>query len=226
MKEHPILFSGPMIRAILAGQKTVTRRAVKLREFGPSDTPGYHWRFRDKRMLWNDVHDGRILELCPHGRSGDLLWVRETLSRIDETYCWKYAADKAMVMAAVGSNQRKVVPTIHMPRAASRITLEIECVTVERLHDITETDAIAEGAEEGVSLSGLTTAQCIRLADMNGAYWANMAKDSSVNRHRLGFAWLWESINGPKTWDENPWVWRIQFKRIAQQTTSEGARHA
>ena len=80
MRERPIIFSGPSVLAISRDLKTQSRRVVALREFGASDTPGYDFTFRDRRMLWNDVSAARALELCPYGRPGDKLWVREAWS--------------------------------------------------------------------------------------------------------------------------------------------------
>jgi hypothetical protein len=209
MKERPILFSGAMVLALLAGRKTQTRRAVKLREFGPSDTPGYDWRFRDASLLWHEHPYTRIAEKCPHGRPGDVIWARETWAA---PHAFDHLPPR-MIPPGTQFHYRATEdaggllwrPSIHMPRWASRITLEIQDVRVERLQEITNADAIDEGAENGVSLSGLSLAQCTRLAEL---------ATTGLKAHRLGFAWLWESINGTGSWDANPWIWRIEFRRV------------
>jgi len=120
MADRPILMSGPMVRALLDGRKTQTRRVItrllrfgKITEFGPSDTRGYDWHFRDKRMLWNDLRHQELLPYCPYGQPGDRLW-----------------------------------PSEHrfMRRADSRLTLQLTDVRVERVQDIKGSDLMDEGA--------------------------------------------------------------------------------
>lgn len=172
MKERPILFSAPMVRAILEGRKTMTRRVIK-----------------PQRSEWALVEgcQEKILS-CPYGQVGDRLWVKETFrtdAYIDERV--EYRATPT-VEAQVESYDPmpKWKPSIFMPRKHSRITLEITGIRVERLKDITEEDAIREGIN-------------------------NMG---SVMRHVGFFQDLWESINGPDSWEANPWVWVVEFKRI------------
>lgn len=201
MKERPILFSGAMIRAILADQKTQTRRAakpVKHPDLGHICTPGSLVLEREPQHV--------IDRACPYGQTGDRLWVRET---------WAYgihalAADKdedgPFVYAADGTTQGRLCerwrPSIHMPRWASRILLEIVSVRVERLQSISEADAEAEGCAaepcdhkrqscEDVGCCGPTAV---------GAY-----------------RYLWDSINGAGSWASNPWVWVVEFKRVEEQ---------
>ena len=140
MTERPILFSGPMVRAILEGRKTMTRRVIKLQPTGAADV-----QYRVAAAVTMPV-SGRQ-QVCPYGRVGDHLWVRETWA----PHAWpptgpsyQYAADDQYPAP------ERWRPSIHMPRAASRITLEVLNVRVERLHDISEEDAKAEG----VTLNG------------------------------------------------------------------------
>lgn len=216
MRERPILFSGPMVREIFADQKTQTRRVVGLDTLRPSTTSGYDWTFRGKAPVrsiaqqkraaggcWQDLTAGQFLALCPYGQPGDRLWVRETWGlhgRGDYTW-WcrdsikgRTADDLALsyevaYAADATSEYDHWRPSIHMPRWASRLTLEVTSVRVERLQDITEDDARAEGC---------------------GATVCDAPDDS-----RTLFRDLWESINGPESWEANPFVWCIKFRRLA-----------
>ena len=207
MKERPILFSGPMVRAILSGAKTQTRRVVKLTDAG---------RVRDvgSRRNWH-IGDPDAVLACHYGQPGDRLWVREAFMPCpleNPTTCpsrWNiaYASDAEQVerQAPAGYNPmlynyERWTPSIHMPRWASRITLEITSVRVERLQAISEADARAEGVT-AVSSGGVT------LFTTTGVNCFQTAKDA--------YAALWESINGPGSWDANPWVWVVEFRRVA-----------
>ena len=175
MKERPILFSEPMVRAILAGTKTQTRRVVKPRrdldigcELAPCELAG-------------EVNAGDYFNAA--FQPGDHLWVRETHTfcpRSSRLKTWSHTPEDARVIE-VGGQQRD----------QGRITLEVTGVRVERLKNISETDAIAEGAP-----------------------WAACGAPQEGS-HQVGFAHLWESINGPGSWDTNPWVWVIEFRRVA-----------
>ena len=223
IKERPIIFSSPMVNAIREGRKTMTRRIVKLRDFGPDDTPGYDWIFRDRRSLWNShATDDLIVKHCPHGRVGDRLWVKEGLWAVlpnvgDTTLVTAYNTDGEL---ALDGDRRPVpwrwkkttLPSIFMPRWASRVLLEITDVKVERLNDISEADAIAEGARGW-------------LDSLNGRAYDNAEKQAcrftkiidpqaGVMSGRGVFAALWESINGEGSWAANPWLWAITFRRI------------
>lgn len=189
MKERPIIFSSPMIRAIFDGRKTMTRRPLKLKDFGRSNTPGYEWTYRDKRMLWNDVNTELLLSKCPYGIPGDRLWVKETWGK-------HKAGIDSVVYRADSENQRdKIIDNKwksprFMPRWASRLTLEITDIRVERLQDISEGDSGREGSYYGVGAGN----------------WRNA-------RHI--FQELWDSIYGNfNRWDFNPWVWVIEFRRL------------
>jgi hypothetical protein len=218
MRERPILFSGPMVRALLAGTKTQTRRIMQRQPenepwtaytlFGQAGyTPDREWVARENGP---DYPDGKEDECwCPYARRrGDRLWVRETWMDLQGTGIehrdrggklqrYAYAADTPV--GTHGDECRKDFglkwrPSIHMPRVASRILLEVNSLRVERLAEISEADARAEGVEP------------------NDAY-AGPAKDRQGG-WRNGYRILWEQINGPGSWDANPWVWAIEFKRI------------
>lgn len=210
-KEHPILFTMPMVNAILDGKKTMTRRVVKdLRGFGPitqfdkSDTPGYDWHFRNKRMLWNDIRTDRLMESCPYGQSGDKLWVRETLRKSETSGPHgpriEYGADGAIVPQSNWAWQKKSIPSIHMPRGCARILLEIVSVQVERVQDITAQDAKAEGVEPWWDAALDSGGE--ELPDGEDRAWI------------MGFADLWNGINDPRgfSWKSNPWVWVVEFR--------------
>jgi hypothetical protein len=252
MKERPILFSSPMIRALLAGTKTQTRRIVK----APSEEPVEEWR-TDDHGSWYGVAlltaSGGLgvpvtdIIACPYGVPDDQLWVREAFYCDDYQYpkgprdelleAMEYRADhdcrnwEAGCPCADDSGRSSWRPSIHMPRWASRITLEIAEVRVQRLLDITEDDARAEGVEPFFTRfpaigrdQRLTTGELARDAE-----------------HRASFAVLWDEINGDRQrrewlgvgdpdytddrpyrmvadesarWSANPWVWALTFKRV------------
>lgn len=213
VKERPILFSGEMVRAILDGRKTQTRRVVKPQPepFKAHDRLGPFWWFN--RRAWGLEQLGRIAEKempwflaphCPYGQPGDRLWVRENLRQDPLDGLWKYEEDFTPLIDledeidAVGwvvTRKRDYCPSIHMPRWASRITLEITDVRVERVQEISEADARAEGAEP--RLSGTSD-------------WG------PIRSHRTGFVYLWNQINEARGygWLANPWVWCLTFRRI------------
>jgi hypothetical protein len=183
MKEHSILMSAPMVRAILAGTKTQTRRQCK----------GWalHW-LRDAGFLPGFVAL-RENNVSRYGYAGDRLWVRETWAPLTKGYA--YRADP--IWNAPPADRWH--PSIHMPRVASRITLEITELRVERLHDISESDARAEGSP------------CIDEVSGREVLFPDASKCGTF---KLGYRYLWETINGPGSWDANPWVWAISFKVV------------
>jgi hypothetical protein len=214
MKSRPILFSAPMVRAILNGSKTQTRRIVK---FDPSS--GYIVAPGGKKRWHRDDH--AAIAACPYGTVGDELWVRETWRPwwdVDPPegtglYCVVQYKDGAIYkpgtskitpdiedentghwFAAACDQHPNVAwkPSIHMPRWASRITLTITEVRVQRLNEISEVDAMAEGIENPQQSA-------------KSLGWAVSATSS--------FRILWESINGKDSWDANLWVWAITFAR-------------
>ena len=208
MKERPILFGAPMVRALLAGTKTQTRRPYKTKNGGiqpnPNDRPGM----------------AQILRNCPYGQPGDQLWVRENFCDLLGTGVehrpdvfatpqrYAFAADcptDSYNDVARKDYGLKWKPSIHMPRAASRITLEVTGVRVERLQDISEADCIAEGCTQNA----------------NGYYWGGPHAVSGLKQlatAKGAYRDLWESINGPGSWDANPWVWVVEFKRTLQDS--------
>jgi len=199
VKERPILFSGPMVRAILEGRKTQTRR-VASHPLAKSARvilgPNREWYFD---CIQHDETGGGIQ--CPYGSPGDRLWVRETWGAMIK---YPMRGDALFYRASDPSPDKPFPypwrPSIHMPRWASRITLEIEAVLVERLQDISEEDAKAEGIES--RLDGPDTEYC---SGCNYDWcWCPVT----------AYKRLWESINGPGSWDANPWVWVIQFRRV------------
>ncbi|MEC5321553.1 morphogenetic protein [Brenneria populi subsp. brevivirga] len=204
MKERPIIFNAEMVRAILDGRKTQTRRVIKTDH---------------ERGMVNPVVRGRNGEvssvscrlapmLCPHGQPGDRLWVRESfqgplvseeLFEEYRAYPEKFETPEYCEYAADGGARPEYYdlddnvhygwrPSIHMPRWASRITLEITDVRVERLNDISDSDALAEGVSTAQMHSGES------ISDVFGR--------------------LWKSIYGSENWDANPWVWVIEFRRM------------
>lgn len=220
MKARPMLFSGPLALAILDGRKTVTRRPIKSvlghgpREsmqtaatFRPSTTRGYDWTFK-ARGCWQDLRHAELVARCPHGKVGDHIYGRETWRTFERPSDMVdgivFAADGAFVPIADtkeaadrwvdahdngkhGNNWR---PSLHMPRWASRITLEITDVRVQRVRDLTEDDARAEG------------------------FTLNDAIKAKVPSTRDVFALTWGDLYGPGSWERNEWVWTLTFRRV------------
>ena len=223
MADRPILFSGAMVRALLAGTKTQTRRVVKpllsAREWVEEREGGAFWRCADGEPtcytgVWETHEYEQQAQIrCSYGRPGDRLWVRESH--------WWFKDEHDPVIGympppltiddvsyrADGDDGRKVWrPSIHMPRWASRITLEVTGVRVERLQDISTFDCWAEGIE-GAPPHGVHVERVDELVR-----WSDgVMRDDPKQAYRL----LWESINGAGSWDENPWVWVVEFKRAA-----------
>lgn len=219
MKERPILFSGPMVRAILAGTKTQTRRVLK-QATGPSLSVDCSDNgVAELSWLWGDGPGYDVNETikhvpCPYGQPGDRLWVRENFQPLladgfepyeaDWETGWGYAprhvaTDGAVEFIDMDDNiSSRVKPSIHMPRWASRLTLEITGVRVERLQYISEADALAEGI---VQLKdggfGLPAGEHYHCADPRQSYFS-----------------LWQAINGPGSVEANPWVWVVEFKKL------------
>lgn len=192
MKERPILFSAPMVRAILNGTKTQTRRAVKDRHID-SAPPAciFQW----------------LRERCTYGQPGDRLWVRETWAYGVHALAAERDEDGPFVYAADGTDQGRLCdrwrPSIHMPREASRILLEITSVRVEPLQDISEADAVAEGiARDG---DGYERFHVDPDAPVGQSFTRNPV---------LAYRGLWDYINGGGAWDKNPLVWVIEFRRV------------
>jgi hypothetical protein len=228
MKARPILMSGPMVRALLEGRKTQTRRIVK-----PQPAIDGGWEGPPEwALFWMENADGlspeELARLCPYGQPGDLLWVREaivqsypsTMGQSGEyTSHWgmgaKYTADGAAPGCDSVGNHFRSRPSIHMPRWASRLTLELTEVRVERLQHISEADAIAEGIEPVFTGSGERCGWMNYEHKGDGVGYCMNPVDS--------YASLWRHINGPDSWQANPWVWCIAF-RIIQR--NNGVVHA
>lgn len=209
-KERPILFSGPMVRAILDGKKTQTRRVAKFKPLVPglnlsfsgleADDQGRNgWALasRDGRGTWNERTE---LLRCPYGQVGDRLWVKETWHH-EDTSCADHKCGQPTHIyhkaTEVYPGSIRWRPSIFMQRWASRITLEVAYVRVERLQRITEEDAKAEGVD-----------------DKAPGYLSSRFPGKP---HSAQFALLWESINAKrgKTWESNPWVWVVDFRRVS-----------
>ena len=202
MKERPILFNAPMIRAILANTKTQMRRIFKPDRM----TWDANGRYTTHAMRGGELSTtgsgpfkpSSWLHYCPYGQPGDRLWVRESFARVP-TAC----GSEDIVFAADyqdGSDRAagvRYTPSIHMPRAASRITLEITGVRVELLQDISEADAVAEGCKP------------IRPELVQDGLIVRPGR-SAVEEFRL----VWEQIHGGGSWEKNPFVWVVTFRRI------------
>jgi hypothetical protein len=199
MNERPILFSGPMVRAILEGRKTQTRRIVKPQPIGEFDGPKkYNPSITNRR---GDMRPGPerfgIFDTCgewsipcPYGQPGDRLWVRETWACIGLGKYAHRATDESN-LPDIKKLCNGWKPSIHMPRCVSRLTLEITFVDIEPLQSIIEHDARSEG------------------------YPGNTVDGQYVPWSPFGwFMSLWQSINGIESWDANPWVWVIGFERV------------
>ena len=213
MRERPILFSAPMVRAILDGRKTVTRRLMKPT---PHKVDG-GVPFSDA-PAWAHAEPGSAVMRCPYGVRGDRLWVRETHAIVPRTaYAWSNGVEQVIRPdddhdAAIfragwdrSSSGFSWRPSIHMPRWASRITLEVTGVRVQRLCDISESDAISEGVRQ--------------LRDGSECLVGREGPGSLVTpwpTARDAFRDLWQSINGLGSWGSNPWVWVVEFKRVGQ----------
>lgn len=190
-RSRPVIFSAPMVRAILDGRKTQTRQIVKrYEEFGclTGDCPHQH----------RNECAASLTASCPYGAPGDRLWVRENwrplmdhLSECTGPKDIRYAASVSEAEWAIS----KWRPSIHMPRWASRITLRITDVRVERLQAISAADAIAEACAPA------------------SAHSLDCDSKSPV----VEFRGVWERINGVASWVANPWVWAIQFERVSQR---------
>ena len=212
MKEHPIIFSGPMVRAILDGRKTQTRRVVKPQPPNKTRhmqlTEGEWCAFGEGTQVAGGAWCGETGDppfnrwKCPYGQRGDMLWVREiwkpTCSGLTVDTYVRYCADDSRReivhnLECRGHDTERWRPSIHMPRWASRLTLEVTGVRVERVQDITPDDALAEGVWE-------------HPPDAHGFR----------SELRPAFHELWDSINAKRgyPWESNPWVWVVEFAMV------------
>ena len=188
VKERGMIFNDEMVRAILGGNKTQTRRIVEEKFYGRA------------------VAAELLAKHCPYGQPGDRIWVRETyrvhgkatdvatlVYRASVRNSWTEQTHRVPVEVCNKPVSEKWTPSIHMPRWASRILLEITDVRVERLHDMSDADAKAEGA----------TPATYKITPSEAVY-------------RVGFGDIWRSIYGQDNWLSNPWVWVIEFKRVQE----------
>jgi hypothetical protein len=210
MKERPLLFTGEMVRAIMSGRKTQTRRVLKTQPLDILPMP------MDKNRwvaLMRREPGGGIIFKCRYGEIGDRLWVRETwrIEKRNDSYYLDFKADPGspnMQLLETGFGEiyanGKWRASIHMPMWASRITLEITNVRVERLQQISKYDAIQEGVRwseafpEGYTVGCELPGYGTRFGSAEGCYralWNTLAKDHTA-------------------WDQNPWVWVIEFKKV------------
>ncbi|HCE8848171.1 TPA: morphogenetic protein [Klebsiella oxytoca] len=212
IREKGLIFNSEMVRAILDGRKTQTRRTVK-------PLPDEDGLAKVINGPWVDTSERNYR--CPFGDVGDRIWVRETFqgplfdyeqmeayledsSRFEKPEFCQYAADgghRPEYQDAEDNLRHGWRPSIHMPRWASRILLEITDVRVERLNSISEEDATAEGVPPAGSL----------LPDYPGTF---LTPKGDFTTAKVAFQRLWESIYGDESWQENPWVWVIEFKRV------------
>lgn len=204
VREKPIIFSGPMVRAILAGRKTQTRRVMK-----PQPTP-YTNRGEFAGLVWGSKCRGGkewLARYCPYGDSGDRLWVRETWGPCDGGIMYR-----ASESGPAKPDDGRWHPAIHMHRSFSRIDLEIVAVRVERLQEISVSDAMAEGCravdippdEDGPWRIGYT------FGDDDGK---SLLSTTSIGAFLGG----WDTINRERApWASNPWVWVLEFRKVTQ----------
>lgn len=220
MKEHPILFSTPMVQAILQGRKTQTRRVIK-GEFETLDNEEY--LFYKKERTFMNLGSGDANHLCPYGQPGDLLWVRET-------WATSKALDKVKpsnILSGFGceykaggcslTNYDNLIdrgrwrPSIHMPKIAARIWLQIEEILVEQVQDISEEDAIAEG----VNRTKHWKTKNIVFEDYGYYSKKALSQNRCLETAKESFQSLWYSINGIESWHENPWLWVVKYKVLS-----------
>ncbi|MEQ8395034.1 hypothetical protein [Thalassobaculum sp.] len=219
MGDKPILFSGPVVRALLDGRKTQTRRILKPqpehkqihdfrgRRLWECDHRMWCWKHLVLDNIWDfpDGEDRKTLAAAQRYAVGDRLWVRESFAIVPRT---AYRMSEGVQQTLRPENDHDAAiyregwdrskpgpwrPSIHMPRWASRLTLTVTDVRVQRLQDISEADAVAEG------VSGSA-----------GGWWT-AAEGQAGTTPRAAFGLLWNSINGPDAWDQNPWVAAYTF---------------
>lgn len=213
-KQRPILFSTEMVQAILADRKTMTRRVIK----AELDSRGLRWA--NPKTGWEDWHGNPVR--CPYGQVGDILWVRETWCKaclwdgdgeMPECRYW-YKADDDWKQHDWHDDKNDEVtsapkwkPSIHMPKEAARLFLQITDIRVERLQDISDVDAMLEGIES------MTVAEDGELVVKFKDY---LSKSGWYYDSRESFKTLWMLINGFDNWNANPWVWVVSFERISK----------
>lgn len=233
MKERPVIFNSEMVRAILDGRKTQTRRVIA--NVSPDNCIPLQKPTKTKDGIYTHVMDAPGHGLCPFGRVGERLWVRETFAvlgnedgcpidwdgnlikgdekqaaRIYKASCWQEPGNYGLWSIPDRDTQYEGAwcPSIHMPRWASRITLEITAVRVERLNDISEEDARAEGVKPAGDM----------LPDYPDTF---LTPKGDFATAKVAFQRLWQSIYGEESWAANPWVWVIEFRRLEVRDASK-----
>lgn len=224
MKEIPILFRTPMVQAILDGRKTMTRRVNSLKSVISHEFKGFITFQGHNHAVFVKDNIQTIVK-CPYGQPGDILWVRESwnmgtkeeLSPDDQwmqrndglpkgEWVWVYKAGIKFDFHTQHPEwgKKKWKPSIHMPKEACRIWLEVTDVRVERLQEISEADAKAEGSEKGILRDGPNTEKGEFHLEHNIHAW-----------YQTGFKFIWMNINGRESWNANPWVWVVSFKVLS-----------
>jgi hypothetical protein len=220
MKERPIIMSVEMVEAILTGTKTQTRRICNPQPTSSHTAQGY---YPGGSVTTLALKDGKFTVACKFGIVGDRLYVRE---------CWRVHRDydrlsPRLVVTAMGGDTAHCIdyrstpsirdfwgkwrPAIFLPKSFARITLEILKVRVERVQDISEEDAKAEGCNKADESEEFLTAEDYRVGYTTPQYYS------------CGYKLLWDSLHGRGAWDKNPWVWVIEFK-AQQSVTAEIGR--
>ena len=225
MREHPIVFSTPMVQAILEGKKTQTRSVIKPQ---PSkDEPNINYctieGFQTAppgEEIWADTEKGESVQLKPKYEKGDVLWVRETWTKDVEGFIYKADLEDWQLQRFDSWNY-KWKPSIHMPRKAARLFLKVKSVRVERLRDISEKDAKAEGVEKFNKCKTLYRDRIRNqvIACGGGAYPIVHCVDCDKFKNtsfKNGFMFLWEALNakGGYSFKSNPYVWVYEFMRV------------
>lgn len=223
---HPILFSTPMVQAIIEGRKTQTRRAIKS---SPVKLPGSDmyintsvWMKQMDTLIkkgFSIIKNNLIFPDCVYGKPGDILWVRETF--VDGlNHCWDDEDENPRFGYKVDCpsdqiNNIKWTPSIHMPFEACRLFLRIKSVRVERLNDLSEDDAKSEGVQK----HDLIPSKFIHYSPELSFHKSDL-KEGFAYTHsaKASFMTLWKKINGSESWEENPWVWVIEFERVSKDS--------
>ncbi|MFJ3316158.1 hypothetical protein ACIPLR_12420 [Herbaspirillum huttiense] len=223
MKERPILFSAPMVRAILAGAKTQTRRDAtrvggfgQITEFGRSDTTGYDWHFRDSAMRWHDLSHAQLMKACPYGQVGDRLWVRET---------WQYAdwTEEGEPHIGYAADDKRILIEDYPETWVKRLE-EVWCELSDPKNYDIDNCAADRRWRPNIHmprwacriLLEVTGVRVERLQDISheDAELEGVKCNMSAKGFRDHFCDLWEHLYGAGSWGANPWVWVIEFRRV------------
>lgn len=215
-KLRPILFSTAMVQAILDGRKTQTRRVCRHQHWSHSELVDVNVNGITQKVDRNVSY--------PYGQPGDILWVRETWVNLNSDFA---IMKPLYIYKCDGISERftgkiKWKPSIHMPFAAARIFLRVKNVRVERLHEISDEDAVAEGIDTDLWDMAIVSRN-YKTKDGWFVAWSyehwsceNISVDVD-EVYRKSFQSLWESINGSESWEANPWVWVVEFESISKE---------